>query len=91
MTEVSKGKLQVLEEIFDEKYEDFMYSYWMILEYSEKIKNIDYVNTPNKLKLRIKLKDTNAKKLAKKLTKEHQGRVDVNCNDDMLTLVFKKE
>jgi hypothetical protein len=87
------GDFEILEEIFEDKYSEFLDCYWLLKEYTEFITSLDYERNKKNLELNVSFKDLKISDVVEGL-KENipDGKnVDISSKNKVVYLVFYKK
>ena len=87
------GNFEILEEIFEDKYSEFLDCYWLLKEYTEFITTLEYEKNKKNLEINISFKDLKISDIVESL-KENvpKGKhVDISSNKKVIYLIFYKK
>jgi hypothetical protein len=88
---MSEGDIDVLEEIFIEKYSEFVDCYWMLRQYSEDIKTLSYdKKKKDALSIKFTLDKLNPEDIVHELRQISDDRVKVTRSKEKIQLVINK-
>ena len=88
------GDFEILEEIFEDKYTEFLECYWLLKEYSEFITNISYEKHKKNLELDIFFKKLKTSDIIENLIENIPitKKIDISCGKHKgIHLVFYKK
>lgn len=72
--------MDILENLFEENYKNFIESYWLLKDYSDDIEDIAYVDSKSDgLKIEVKF-DKNADKIAKNLRDSVKNKSSISIS-----------
>lgn len=86
------GSLEILEDIFEDKYSEFLDCYWLLKEYTEFITDLEYEKNKKDLVINIKFKDLKLSDVVRALKDNiPKGKhVDIVNNKKLIYLIFYK-
>ena len=86
------GDFQIIEEIFENKYSEFMDFYWMLKEYTEFITSVEYEKNKKDLELSITFKDLKTSDIVDGLKENipNNRKVDIKPNKKVIHIIFHK-
>ena len=89
---MSEGDIDVLEEIFIEKYSEFVDCYWMLKQYSEDIKTLSYdKKKKDALSIKFTLDKLNPEDIVHELRKVSDDRIKITRSREKIQLVISKK
>ena len=89
---MAKGDLYVLEEIINDKYEEFVNCYWALKEYSKNVVSIEYFKRKrSSLTIAVVLKDIDYNEVVEKLSSYEHCKIRTEITDNGLVITMKKK
>lgn len=89
---MSEGDIDVLEEIFIDKYFEFIDLYWMLRDYSEDISTITYdKKKKDSLCIKFTLCKLNPEDIVRELKSSHNDNVKVSRNKEKIQVIINKK
>ncbi len=87
------GDFEILEEIFEEKYSEFLDCYWLLKEYTDFITKLDYERNKKNLEVNISFKDLKISDIVDGLKENIPDgkKVDITANNKVIYLIFYKK
>lgn len=87
------GDFEILEEIFEDKYSEFLDCYWLLKEYTEFITNLEYERNKKDLEISISFKDLKTSDILDGLRENipNGKHVDITCDKKVIYLIFYKK
>ena len=78
---LSEYNYDVFEEIFLDKYEEFIEMYWLIRNFSDNTKSLKYKTTKKDvLKIELEVENIEVKKVLNKIKKEIKGKENIKAD-----------
>jgi len=92
MQSACSGDFEILEEIFEDKYSEFLDCYWLLKEYTEFITDFVYERNKKDLEINISFKDLKISEVLSGLKENipNGKHVDISSNKKVIYLVFHK-
>lgn len=92
VTNLSNGDFSVLEDIFENKYRKFLSVYWMICNYSNNIKSLEYKKTKkDKLKINLTV-DINPLEILDNINNSiSEDNVNIKCEKNTIYIIINGE
>lgn len=87
------GDFEILEEIFEDKYTEFLECYWLLKEYSEFITNISYEKHKKNLELDVFFKKLKTSDIIENLMENIPitKKIHVSSSNKAVHLIFYKK